>query len=121
MSTTNTDNKWYWYIRQKETTGYIGIMNGEGAATTTASLNIDIWGYSAPTEITTDSDVLPIPPEFELGFIKGVASEIIQMFGKSNNSFEAAYNKVIMKARAKQVNESQQPMVISPLDCRDDE
>jgi len=120
MGTTSTDERWFWYIRQKESTGYIGIIDDDGDAPATADLNIDIWGYEVPAEVTTDGSVLPVPAELELGFLKGCVDELLQMHGSDNIRFARAYDEAVDAANSKRIRESEQPLIIQPLDMRDD-
>jgi hypothetical protein len=82
VSTTSTDYDYYWYIRKKGTRYYLGLVNENGDAIATASLDIDIYYDEIPDELDDQADTLPIPLQFEWGFIKGVAAELMLMSSK---------------------------------------
>lgn len=123
MSTDNTEHVWYWYQRiHKDGTNYLGLINEDYDPPTTGGYNIDIYGWSHPVEVATDGDTLPFGAEFELGFMKGVASEILQQkTGRRNRDWDAEYKEAYMSANAARVNRSEQPIRVLPLDLRDDE
>ena len=81
MGTTNTDYSWYWYVRKKGTRYYLGLVTEDGEAPSSAN-DIEIYYDQIPDEITDDDDLMPIPVQFELGFVKGVVAEIMSMSNK---------------------------------------
>jgi len=127
VSTTSTDFDYYWYIRKKGTTHYLGLVNQDGDAIATADLDIDIYYDEIPDDVDEQSDTLPIPIQFELGFLKGVAAEVMALSGKDvmdvrlRNEYMAEYERTKAKAIHHQINESQQPMQLRNLDLRDDD
>lgn len=120
MSTTNTDNTWYWYIRKKDKNYYLGLIDNNGDAPDTADLDIEIWYDKLPADVDADGDSLEIPIQFELGFVKGCVYELLLMYGKNRLDLKDAYEKTIYDATAYQVRETQQPMLINPINMRDD-
>lgn len=125
MATTNTEFKWLWYIRKKGRRYYLGLVNENGDAPTTA-YDIDIYYDEIPDEVLTDDDTFPIPAQFEMGIIKGVAAELMQMSSRQaldislKREYQAEFEETVRRAIHYQIDESQQPMVIKPLDLRDD-
>jgi hypothetical protein len=103
-----------------EPRGYIGLIDENGDAIDTASRTIQIWGAKTPDEITDTTDTLPIPSEYELGFIKGCAYEYLQTHGVTNKDYSDEYKAAIEGCTARQVKLSQQPMIILPYDMRQD-
>ena len=126
MSTTNTDYEYYYYIRKKGTRYYIGVVNNNGAAIGTSNLDIEIFYDEFPDEITDNDTLLPIPTQFELGFIKGIAAELMAMSSSDTldvhlkNQYIVEYQDCIRDAINYQIKESQQPAVINPFDLRED-
>ena len=126
MSTTNTDFDWYYYIRKKGARYYLGLVNENGVAVTSA-YDIDIYYDEIPDDLDDQDATFPIPVQFELGFIKGVTAELMSMSGKDNydyylrNEYLREYRKMIDDAIHYQIKESQQPIVMKPLDLRDDD
>jgi len=126
MSTTNTEYSWYYYIRKKGTRYYLGLVNENGDEVSGA-YDIDIYYDEIPDDIDEQDDTFPIPVQFELGFIKGVAAELMAMSGKDaydvrlRNEYAREYAKTVSKAIHYQIEESDQPAVMRPLDLRDDD
>ena len=125
MSTTNTDYDYLWYIRKKGTRYYLGIVNESGDAIATADLDIVIYYDEIPDELDDQSDTMPIPLQFEWGFLKGVASEVMLLADKADvnlrRELQAEYERTIYEAIHYQIEESAQPTIIKPLDLRDDD
>ena len=123
MSTTNTDYSWYYYLRNKGKRLWLGLMNEDGDAPTSA-LEIKIYADKLSTEITDDDSILPLPSQCELAFAKGIAAEIMCMSETSPKDILALYKKEYEDMKRdllhRNINESQQPMVIKPFDLRDD-
>lgn len=126
MATTNTDNTWYYYIRKKGRKGYLGLVNENGAATSQA-LTLNIYYDEMPDNVTNQDTILPIPPQFELGFLKGVVAELMAMSDKENldmvkkRDFDREYRETIADAIEFQTEQSEQPLVLKPFDLRDDD
>ena len=123
MSTTSTDYNWYWYIRKKGRKRYLGLVDQNGDAPT-AAYDIEIWYDEIPDEFTSDDSDMAVPQQYELPIIKAVASEI--MVGDSEKKqirreFMGEYENCIYNAIHDQIQESQQPMIVKPIDLRDDE
>lgn len=121
MSTTNTDNSWYWYVRKKGRNWVLGLVDDTGVATATADLDIEYWYDETPDEISSDDDTLPIPQEFEHAFAMGVVYEIMRMHGKEIRSYKRDFEQAIYDAIHKNIQESQQPATLSPYDLRMDD
>ena len=127
MATTNTDFSFFWYVRKKGNRYYLGLVDENGDAPAGA-YDIDIYYDEIPDDLDDQSDTFPIPQQFEMGFIKGVVAELMAMSNKGSdpvniqlrNQFLAEYERTIHEAIHYQVEESQQPMVMKPLDLRDD-
>jgi len=125
MSTTSTEYTWFWYIRKKDTRYYIGLVNEYGDAPTTGGYDLDIYYDEIPDDLDAQSDTFPIPVQFELGIIKGVAAELMAMSGKDvldirlRDEYKAEYEKTIKNAIQYQLEESQQPIIIRPFNLRD--
>jgi len=130
MSTTNTTNSWYWYVRKKGRNWFLGLIDGLGVATM-STLDIEYWYDEIPDEITSDNDVIPIPREFEQAIISGCVYEAKRMLGARDmgprrrsmlgnlvSSYLADFEDGIYRALHRQTEESQQPIVISPYDLR---
>ena len=120
MSTTSTDSSWFWYFRKKGKNGYLGIIDRSGDAPDTAGYDIEIWYDEIPDEITSGDDNLPIPVQFEHGFSMGCVYDLLRMHGIRDESFRRDYEDAIEQATAWQNEEANQPIVIVPLDMRDD-
>ena len=126
MATTNTEFSYYYYIRKKGTQYYLGLVNDDGDAVASAQ-DIVIYYNEIPDDVDDQDDTLPIPIQFELGFLKGVAAEVMSMSGKDaydvrlRNEYISEYNKTISDAIHYQIEEAGQPKVIRPLDLRDDD
>jgi hypothetical protein len=120
MSTTNTDSNFYWYIRRVGKNFTLGIVTGGGVATSTADLDIEIWGDRLPIEITNDQDELPLPEIVEHGFIMGCVYELLRMSGKEIITYKMDFEKAIGEAIHYNVHNTQQPMVLKMPDLRDD-
>ena len=123
MSTTNTDYSWYWYIRKKGRKYYLGLYNDQGDAPASA-LTIGVYYDEIPDEVDANDDTIPIPPQFEMPIIKAVAAEYLTMKKDSDKSLIALwrqeYKEAIGDAIKYQIEESSQPLVMKPLDLRDD-
>jgi hypothetical protein len=123
MSTTSTDYSWFWYVRKKGARHYLGIVDENGDAPTSA-LTIEIWYDEFADELTSQDSILPNPPQFNFGILKGVAAELMAMSEKPNDrlieKYEREYKNMIDDAIHHQVREAQQPMILKPLDLRDD-
>ena len=123
MATTNTDYAWFWYIRKKGDRYYLGLIdeNGDDA---TAAYDIVIHYDEIPDELTSDDDEIPIPVQFEHYLLKGCAAEILDMEPEVNERklmrYRAEFEKGIEEAFHFQIEESQQPAIMEPLDLRDD-
>jgi len=125
MATTNTAFTWFWYIRKKGTRYYLGLVddNGDDPA---GAYTIDLYYDEVADDVTTQADLFPLPQQFETGFIKGVVAELMAMSSKEGLDFALRsqyireYEDTIMEAIHYQVEESQQPLVMRPLDLRDD-
>jgi len=128
---TNTDYVWYWYVRKKGRRYYVGLVDENGAAPA-GTYDIEIYYDEIPDEITEQDDNLPIPKQFELGFAKGVAAELMAMSENKGTesaaikqmalirNYEKAYNDTVDDAKGFQLKESQQPTTMKPFDLRDD-
>ena len=129
MTTTNTSFSYFWYIRKKGTRYYLGIVDNNGDAIATGSLDIDLYYDEIPDDLSSQDATMPIPVQFELGFIKGIAAELMSMSNvKSDpiniqlrNQYLREYEDTISEAIHYQIGESQQPLVQKPLDLRDDD
>lgn len=125
MATTNTEFKWLWYIRKKGRRYYLGLVNENGDAPS-AAYDIDIYYDEIPDEFTSGDDTFPIPVQFEMGIIKGVAADLMAMSSKQaldinlKREYMAEYEATVRRAIHYQLEESQQPTVLKPLDLRDD-
>ncbi len=125
MATTNTAFDWYWYIRKKGKRYYLGLVDNNGDDAT-AAYDIEIFYDEVPDDLDEQDDVFPLPAQFELGFAKGIAAELMGMSDKKEldivwmNKLERAYNKTVDEAIHFQIKETQQPIVIKPFDLRDD-
>lgn len=120
MATTNTSSKWHWYVRGKGANRYLGIVDDEGAAPTTA-LDIDIWYNSVPDEIASDDDTLGIADAYMMGLIKGVAGEIMQMSGivsPLTATYQRDFERAVYDATHDNIAETQQPAIQAPLNLR---
>lgn len=120
MATTNTTKSWLWYIRQKGKNSVLGIVDENGAASTSA-LTVEYWYQEIPDEIESDNDSIPIPSQYEHALAMGVVYEIMRMHGKSIRSYKEDFERGIYDAIHTQIEESQQPMIISPLNLRNDQ
>jgi len=126
MATTNTDYDFFFYIRKKGRRYYLGLVDQNGDAPTSA-YTIDIYYDEISDEVLTDDDVFPIPAQFEMGIIKGVAAELMAMSSKQavdislRRDFERAFEQTVLEGIRYQTEEASQPMVIAPLDLRDDD
>jgi hypothetical protein len=124
--TTNTDYDWFFYIRKKGRRYYLGLVDQNGDAPTSA-YDIDIYYDEISDEVLTDDDVFPIPAQFEMGIIKGVAAELMAMSSNQaldislRRDFERAFEQTVLEGIRYQTEEASQPMVIKPLDLRDDD
>ena len=127
MPTTNTDYDYYWYVRKKGTRYYLGLVDQDGDAIGTSSLDIEIYYDEVPDELDDQDDTLPIPIQFEWGFLKGVAAELMAMSNSGaldlqlRREFQNEYEKTIREAIHYQIEESGQPTIMKPLDLRDDD
>lgn len=125
MSTTNTSFKWYWYVRNVGNRGYLGIIDENGDAPSTASLDIDVWHKEFPDEITSDDDAIGIPQEYLFAIAKGLASEVIKAtLGTPTNltqQFDIEYERVIYDALHDAINASGQPAIQMPINLRANE
>lgn len=119
MGTTHTDVSWYWYVRKRGRRYYLGLIDQNGDVPDGA-YDIVIRCDEIPDEITSDDDSLPIPELFEHGFAMGCVYEVLRMDGKELPSYKQDYEEAIKEARGRQVEETQQPLVLMPLDMRDD-
>lgn len=121
---TNTEFTWYWYIRNKGRRKYLGLVNRAGDDPSGA-YTIEIYYYEVPDEVTADDDTIPIPQQYEMGIIKGVAADLMAQekdYDKVlRREFQIKYNETVDNAIHQQIEESQQPMVQKPLDFRDDD
>ena len=123
---TNTDFDWYYYIRKKGTRYYIGLVNQNGDEPT-AAYDIEIFYDEIPDDLDDQDDTMPIPVQFELGFLKGVVAELMSMSNKDvldirlRNEYMAEYEKTVAKALHYQIDESAQPLVMKPLDLNMDD
>ena len=126
MSTTSTDFDWYYYIRKKGTRYYIGLVN-ENGDDPSGAYDIEIFYDEIPDDLDDQDATMPIPVQFELGFLKGVAAELMSMSNKDaidirlRNEYMAEYEKTVAKSLHYQIDESAQPLIIKPLDLRDDD
>jgi len=123
---TNTDYSWYWYVRKKGTKYYIGVVDNNGDAPTSA-LDIEIYYDEIPDAVDDQDDTFPLPDQYEMGLIKGVAAELMLMSpGKTSadillrNQYIAEYEDAIKQAIHMQIRESEEP-IIRPMDLRDDD
>jgi len=119
MSTTNTTNaNWFWYQRRKGARGYIGIVDQDGAAPTTANLDITIWYNNFPDTIESDNDTIGIPEEFIFGFAKACAAEVMRMNGVVSNLtqiYDQEFERIVYDGIHKNIMETQQPLIQKPL------
>ena len=125
MSTTNTDYAWHYFIRKKGARRYLGLVNESGAAPSTALTDALVIHYDEiPDEYTSDDDSWKMPDQYELSIIKGVAAELIMMDPSADQGLAAKYDyeyeRGVTQAIHDQIKDSQQPMVLKPLDLRDD-
>lgn len=125
MSTENTEYSWYWYQRTKGKRWYLGIVNNNGDDPS-AAYDIEVYFDKIYDEITSNDDDIPVPLEFEEALIKACVAELLLMDGNSKleyriREYRKEYEDGIAQAVHKQINESQQPAVIKPLDLRDDD
>ena len=119
MSTINTEANWHYYIRRRGRNGYIGLVDDSGDPPD-SSHNIDIFYVEIPDEVSSADDELPIPMVHEEGFIKGCVYELLMMYGKEVKPYKYAYEDMIREATSLQINETQTPAIINPLDMRND-
>jgi len=123
MTTTNTSYGWYWYVRKKGKRYYLGIVNDQGDAPASA-LTIAITTDNIPSEISSEDSEIPIPKQFELGFIKGCAAEILKMDTDPNvgkiDLFRNEYEQTKYKALHRQIKETNQPLILKPMDFNND-
>lgn len=121
MATTSTTSTWYWYIRKLGKNWVVGLVDSGGAATTSV-LTVDFWSNGIPDELTSDNDEFPIKRAFEHGFAMGCVDEVLRLQGNRKDlSFKQDYENIIYDAIHEQIQETQQPLTISPLDLRMDE
>jgi hypothetical protein len=126
MATTNTDYSWFWYVRKKGARYYLGLVDQNGDAPTSA-YTIDIYYDEIPYEFTSGDDTFPIPAQFEMGIIKGVAAELMAMSSNQaldislRRDYERVFEQTVLEGIHYQTEEASQPTVIKPLDLRDDD
>ena len=123
MSTTSTTYDWYWYIRKKGRQMWLGLVDENGDAPSSV-LEIEIIAEVLPNWVYDDDDFLPIQAQYEGALAKAVAAEIMLMSSSApldvvplyKKEFKEMKDKVLMQG----VRESQQPVILKPLDFRDD-
>jgi len=115
MATTNTDYNYYYYIRKKGRNWVLGIIDNEGDDIGTSNLTIDIRYDAIPTEVTSDDDTLPIPRDAEYGFSMGCVYHLLLSLGHDARSFKEIYDQTVYDLRHRQVQETETPSIIKPL------
>jgi hypothetical protein len=123
MSTTNTTSEWYWYAKQKGRRLWLGLVDGDGAAPSSA-YEIKIRCNKYADEVEDEDSLLDIAPEFELGFAQGIAYELMKMDTKADvktiNVLKQAYDEMKAEMIARNFRETQTPCIQHPFDFRDD-
>ncbi len=120
MATTNTQHTYLWYIRKKGKNHVLGLIDEDGSAISTASLNIEYWYDEIPDEVLSNNDTIPLPVEFEHSFAMGCVYEILRMNGVKDMNYRLDFEEGIKNAINRQIEESQQPSTIRPYDIRMD-
>lgn len=133
ISTNSTDKSWFWYVRKAGKNWVLGLIDHTGTAPASA-LDIEYWYDKVPDEITSEDDIIDVPIEYEHGFLMGVVDEVMRMLGTAHklekrrsrmgnyvNTYRADFEDAIYDAIHKNVDETQQPLTIAPLDLRMDE
>lgn len=121
MATTNTTTLWHWYIRLRGGRFLLGLVDENGAAPTTAGLDITVFYQSWPDEISSDSDQIGLPSEFLHVLAKSVASEILKMNGgvtALTQQYDLLWERGIYDALHLAIDESKQPMTQYPINLR---
>jgi len=115
MATTNTDYNYYYYIRKRGRNWYLGVIDNEGDAIATASLDIEIWYDALPDELEDKNDTLPIPRDAEYGFAMGCVYHLLLSMGHDVPRFKQMYDQTVYRLRHRQTQEAENPSVIKAL------
>lgn len=118
ISGTTVD--WHFYVERRGIYGYIGVVDQNGNAPTTAGLEIEIHYSGFPDAISSDQDTIGIPERYFMPYVQGITAEVLKMNGAANMNLVQMYTneweRCIIDMRHDVVDSENQPMVQFPVD-----
>lgn len=111
---------WHWYIENRGVRGYLGIVDDNGNAPTTAGLDVEIHYSSFPDQIISDDSQLGIPERYFYSYAQAVAAEVMKINGALNapliQLYASEWERCLYDMRHDAVDAAAQPMVQIPID-----